>query len=35
MSGEDVLCRDGEVRPAHSSVAVARLNAMTGSSRQP
>jgi hypothetical protein len=27
MSGELVLCRDGEVRPAHTSVAVARSKA--------
>ena len=35
MSGDDVLWREGETRPAHTSVAVARLKAMMGSSRQP
>ena len=35
MSGELVLWRDGAMRPAHTSVAVARPKAMIGSSRQP
>src|SRR5262245_51778896 len=34
-SGEEVLWREGETRPSHTSVAVARLKAMIGSSRQP
>ena len=35
MSGDEVLWREGETRPAHTSVAVARLKAMMPSSRQP
>ena len=35
MSGELVLWREGAMRPAHTSVAVARLKAMMPSSRQP